>query len=1093
MKKLLVIALLVFTARLQAQVRIGENEAYSTAEQFLQQNTKYQNVVLSLNEVVHSKRSGEPNLFVFAMEPHGFVIVSATGEVLAYSLNSGFPSTNELPAHIAYWIDLYNTTTDYIIEHHLPNLQRKASQQEVMPLVTSAWGQGCFHNELCPAAESGPCHHVSAGCTAIAMAQIMYYHKQPLTGNGEVSYKSPPYGTLSANFGQTTYPWGEMADTLHESNLATALLVSHCGISARMNYGPQLSLSSTQNALKAFQNHFFYPSSTLLLRSDSNDEEWTNLIKDNLDRHLPVYYSGISTLGGHAFVCDGYDSNGMFHFNFGWDGVADGYYTLESPSGFTDDQKIIHNILPASQIAISGDSHGIIYVSPDGTGDGSSWAQATSELQSAIYKAPTEHLTIWAKEGTYLGTGHEGYCFNVFGNCQIFGGFQGNEPYDYDLSLRDFEAHPSILDGNLTQGLFNVSYCDSILIDGFTLQNGFASSGGGILTSCSTRIRNCKICHNQAQSSGGGIAMSPTDETVKMVIEDCEFFGNEAKYGGAIYDGGNATYQHCKIHDNTVAENGGGIHRTPNYLPSLFMYCQISNNTARAGGGVYSGSRALFWSCLVNNNTAETGGGCYIGGETKLYNCTVVKNEGLVEYGGVYSSKLNNQCEIKNCILWGNLSPEGNQQIGPAEKHTCCAIEGYPMSSSLNFRADSENDGESPNFYVRFVDADVAAGSAGHGGDWHLQSNSLCIDRVDSIATQPATDLDGHPRHRHNKVDLGAYESDVVAFVIKRFFCDGDYYHNDTLLPAPGTYSFLYPDATYDSLVIVQLEREVVIMQRTICEGETFDFLSQTLHEAGHYTFMSNCKIYELDLFVTPMPTVTMEAEICEGETYNFYGETLNEEGHYSTTHDCKKYELDLTVNPLPIITLEKEICANESYNFFGQMLNKAGHYSTVKDCQAFELDLSVKPSPALRCSNDTLIEYGNSVQLSAAGADSYLWSTGETTESITVAPTANKTYSVTGFYENGCETMTTVNVTVKDQRNDDIILFPNPACDKVKIYLPFIDEVDIFDLFGEHICHIEANREAVELDVSQFTDGVYVIQVKQLKNLYHKKLIIRH
>jgi hypothetical protein len=132
-------------------------------------------------------------------------------------------------------------------------------------------------------------------------------------------------------------------------------------------------------------------------------------------------------------------------------------------------------------------------------------------------------------------------------------------------------------------------------------------------------------------------------------------------------------------------------------------------------------------------------------------------------------------------------------------------------------------------------------------------------------------------------------------------------------------------------------------------------------------------------------------------------------------------------------------------------------------------------------------------VQLSASGADSYLWSTGETTESITVAPTANKTYSVTGFYENGCETMTTVNVTVKDQRNDDIILFPNPACDKVKIYLPFIDEVDIFDLFGEHICHIEANREAVELDVSQFTDGVYVIQVKQLKNLYHKKLIIRH
>ena len=244
MKKLLIIALLILTTHLQAQIRIGEKEAFSTVTQFLQQNAKQQRPILSLNEVVYSKQYGMPNLFVFTMEPRGFVIVSATNEVLAYSLHSAFPSTDELPDHIAYWIDLYNNATDYIIEHHLPNIQRKTSRQEVEPLLTSAWGQGCFHNELCPPAESGPCHHASAGCTAIAMAQIMYYHKQPLNGIGEVSYKCPPYGTLSANFGQTTYLWEEMADTLHESNLATALLISHCGIGARMEYGPQTSNSS---------------------------------------------------------------------------------------------------------------------------------------------------------------------------------------------------------------------------------------------------------------------------------------------------------------------------------------------------------------------------------------------------------------------------------------------------------------------------------------------------------------------------------------------------------------------------------------------------------------------------------------------------------------------------------------------------------------------------------------------------------------------------------------------------------------------------------------------------------------------------------
>ena len=603
MKKLLLIALIVFATQLQAQVRIGEREAFSTATQFLQQKAKQQSLVLSLNEVVHSEQSGLPNLFVFAMEPRGFVIVSATGEVLAYSLNSDFPTTDERPDHIAYWVDLYNNTTDYIIEHHLPNLQRKASREEVGPLLTSAWGQGCYHNEMCPET-TGPCGHASAGCVAIAMAQIMYYHRMPVTGCGEVSYESQ-YGILSANFGETIYPWEEMADTLHESNPAVALLVYHCGIGAKMDYTPHSSGSSISKALTAFQNHFFYPSSRVCQRYDSNDETWLNLIKSNLDRHLPVYYRGVSSLGGHAFVCDGYDNNGLFHFNFGWDGVADGYYTLESPSGFADNQAIIYDISPASSNLINSDSHGIIYVSPDGSGDGSSWEQATSELQAAICKSQTDTLTIWVKEGTYAGTGLGDYCYYVFGNYQVYGGFNGDEPYNYDLSLRDFEAHPSILDGQNIQGLINVQYSNSFLIDGFTLQNGSALSGGGILTSNNTHIKNCKICNNRASYNGGGIALQSSEQATEMHIEGCEFFGNEAKNGGAIYN-----YSNGQSH---------------------FVCCQIHNNTAQLGGGVYCRSKASFWSCLINNNTAETGGGCNLKNETNLYNCTIVKNEGLAE------------------------------------------------------------------------------------------------------------------------------------------------------------------------------------------------------------------------------------------------------------------------------------------------------------------------------------------------------------------------------------------------------------------------------------------------------------------------------
>ena len=924
------------------------------------------------------------------------------------------------------------------------------------------------------------------------MAQIMYYHKQPVTGNGEASYECQ-YGFLSANFGETVYPWEEMVDTLHESNLATALLISHCGISVSMDYSPHASGSSINKALNAFQNHFLYPTSKLLQRYSSNDEEWSSIIKNNLDLHLPVYYRGISSLGGHAFVCDGYDHNGLFHFNFGWDGVADGYYTLEDPSGFAMNQAIIYDISPISNIPVNSDTHGIIYVSPDGTGDGSSWNQTTSDLQSAIYKAFSDHLTIWAKEGSYTRTGLGDYCFYAFGNCQIYGGFNGDEPYDYDLSLRDFDAHPSILDGNHTKGLIKAAqYCNSFLIDGFTIQNGFAPSGGGLSISCNTHIKNCKICNNQAQLKGGGVALLPSENSMEILIEDCEFYGNEAKNGGAIYDASKTTCLRCRIHDNTASESGGGIHRQICNRPSEFICCQISNNAASAGGGVLSSSQASFWSCLINNNMAETGGGCHIKDKTNLYNCTIVKNEGLVEYGGVYNPESTHP-NVRNCIIWGNVSQDGNKQIGPMKTHKFCAVQGDTSFSSHNFNAEPENDGTSHKFYIRFNNADVAAGINGYDGDWHLQSGSLCIDRTDPIANQPETDYDGNPRLRHSNGDIGAFESNHTAHVINRFFCnDNPYYYNGILLSHPGIYSFLYPNVSYDSLVIINLEWKTITEEAEICEGETYNFHGEMLNETGHYSTVKSCVAYELDLVVNPLPIVTQEAEIHQGETYNFFGETLHETGHYTNIHDCVAYELDLTVIPAPEVTMNEEICQGETFDFFGQKLNKTGHYSTYMYGKCYELDLSVLPQPTLRCSNDTLIEYGNTVQLTASGADSYLWSTGETTESITVRPTDDITYIVKGFSQNGCNKTATITVMVHKE-NDQVALFPNPASDKAIINIPFIEEVDVFNLYGDHLIHIKANREAIELDVSSFPDGVYIIQVRQMKNLYHEKLIVQH
>ena len=757
MKNLLIIVFLILAIQLQAQERIGEKEAFVTAERFLTQQDASKNK-LSLSQTIDGKLSGQPNLFVFSLEPQGFIIVSALDEVLAYSLESNLSTSDETPDPAAYWINLYNEQTDFLLQH--PELARNEpkSQQDVEPLLTCQWAQGCYYNEGCPSDTSGPCQHVTAGCVAVAMAQIMYYHKCPLLGNDSLTYSCAPYGTLSANFGQTSYQWDDMVDHLNEGNSAVATLISHCGISVMMRYSPNGSIAQKEDALNAFRRFFLYPVATLTDRSKCNDEEWILLIKKNLDLGLPLYYAGTSSKGGHAFVCDGYDRSGLFHFNFGWNGVSDGYYSISDPGGFSSLQSVIHDLYPSAHIDISSDSHGIIYVTPEGTGDGSSWEQSTNKLQLAVYKSQTEDCSVWVKEGTYSRPSDD-YMFYIGQQCRLYGGFSGDEPYDYDLSQRNFEMHPSILDGNKKWGVINAStesQTDPILIDGFTIQNGYATYGGGVFTNNDIYIKNCIFCYNHAQSNGGAFSNQNINLSISAYMENCEFYSNDAKNkGGAIHDCGFSNFLHCRFHDNIAKGNGGAIYCSPN-MEHRFINCFISNNSAQNGGGIYNNhGNTQLWNCLINNNTANNGGGCYCQGGLCLFNCTIVKNRAITSYGGVGVYSFN---EIKNCIIWGNA---GGSQIGPNRTYAYCAVQNDMSGSGLNFNASAANDGESPGFYIRFIDPDVTYGIAGQGGDWHLQPNSCCVDLGVVIPDQPETDLEGNPRIWNEAIDLGAYEMSI--------------------------------------------------------------------------------------------------------------------------------------------------------------------------------------------------------------------------------------------------------------------------------------------------------------------------------------------
>ncbi len=229
----------------------------------------------------------------------------------------------------------------------------------VDPLLSTLWDQGTYYNQLCPADPGGPGGHVWAGCVATAMAQVMKFHDHPLQGSGSHSYNCPGYGTQSANFGTTTYQWTSMPNQVNSNNTAVATLLYHLGVSVDMQYSPNGSGAFSSDARNALVEYFGYsPNAQLLPKSSFPIETFIYKLKNELNLSRPVYDSGSGSGGGHAFVCDGYQGNDFFHFNWGWSGYANGYFYLNNlnPGGFqfNQGQSALFYLYPEGTATLAG-------------------------------------------------------------------------------------------------------------------------------------------------------------------------------------------------------------------------------------------------------------------------------------------------------------------------------------------------------------------------------------------------------------------------------------------------------------------------------------------------------------------------------------------------------------------------------------------------------------------------------------------------------------------------------------------------------------------------------------------------------------------
>jgi|GEM_PF-1177206 len=321
---------------------INRNDAAQYAVNFLYNKTG-KNITIDPQPAAVEKRSGEPVYYTFNSKNY-FVIISAERQfepVLGYSLEKGLPREKaKLPPAFEEWM---NNLADQIVKVRKKGIQLDKSDEikwkrietkkrfsikskGVAPLLTTTWNQGCGYNGMCPEDSDGPCGHVYAGCVATSLAQTMKYHAHPSSGIGQECYTHSTYGELCADFAGATYDWASMPN--NSGNTEVEELMYHCGVAVLMGYGPNGSGAYMSDMEDAFVEYFDYTNNLKEASKYKFDlADWEALMRKECDEGRVLPYSGHGS-GGHAFVLDGYDDSGNFHFNWGWGGYADGYFAM---------------------------------------------------------------------------------------------------------------------------------------------------------------------------------------------------------------------------------------------------------------------------------------------------------------------------------------------------------------------------------------------------------------------------------------------------------------------------------------------------------------------------------------------------------------------------------------------------------------------------------------------------------------------------------------------------------------------------------------------------------------------------------------------
>lgn len=279
----------------------------------------------------------EKQYCVYGNDAQGFVIISRNDEctpILGYS-DTPYQADN-LPCGMKWWLQ---TVSENLERGAVSRAATRGEFTEVAPFIKTQWGQGTPYNLLTPELSG---KHTPTGCVATAMAQVMKYYNYPAKGKGKGYYTTTENSTRVTELIQSEYHWDQMLDKYNasatdEQKQAVALLMKDAGLATNMTYGTSGSGASEIIAAHGFAYNFSYDSLALKAyeRDFFDQTEWLEMVYSRLEAQQPLLYVGVSSGGGHAFVLDGIDSEGLVHVNWGWNGEEDGFYSIDllNPGG----------------------------------------------------------------------------------------------------------------------------------------------------------------------------------------------------------------------------------------------------------------------------------------------------------------------------------------------------------------------------------------------------------------------------------------------------------------------------------------------------------------------------------------------------------------------------------------------------------------------------------------------------------------------------------------------------------------------------------------------------------------------------------------